>query len=274
MLNYSAAKLASSYAIHRKGTQVLLPVIAAGLGAEASYLKVLRDMLRQIAAAVREDVLPVVARELAAEAAAKRIVQDVDSATFERIKQLGQSLGIIASDAINRILGLEGQRHTKTFMQTAKRALGIDLSAVVRTEDLENYLEIAATRNAGLIKGLSDLTVQRVQTTVTNAVLQGRTATELKKQLVGDFGFADSRAKLIARDQIAKTNSDMNRIRQTQAGITEYIWRTSHDERVRPRHKKCDGKTFKYGEPTLAEQGLPPGQPIQCRCIAQAIVEF
>lgn len=279
MLKYDMAKLGRSVAVHKPGTTVQLPKIEAPLGLEQQYLKVLRAMLRQIAAAVREDVLPVVEREMAQRKATQAVTQDaltldVDSSTFERIKQLGRALGLIASDAVSRILNLEGQRHTAKFMETAKRTLGIDLSAVVRDDDLTEYLETAATRNAGLIQGLVDATIQRIQTTVTNTVLSGGTATELKKTLVSDFKFSDNRAKLIARDQISKTNADLNRLRHTQAGITDYVWRTSHDERVRPRHRACDGNTYEYGKPTDAEQGLPPGQPIQCRCVAQAIVEF
>ena len=274
MLKYDISKLAASSTRRRKGTSVSLPQIHGSLGAERSYLAALRKMLAELFKAVRQDVLPVVERELAQQRAAQRITGDIDSETFERIKQLGNALGVLANSTVQRILGLEAERHSATFMRQAKQALGIDLSAVVRNEDLEDYLATAATRNAGLIRGLSEQLIQRVQTTVTNAVLNGKTAAELRKQLTGDFEFTDKRAKVIARDQIAKTNSDLNRIRHTQAGITEYVWRTSRDERVRPRHERCDGKTYKYGKPTDAEEGLPPGQPILCRCIAQAIVEF
>lgn len=274
MLKYDLKKLASSTARRRPGQKILLPVIERSAGAEVSYLKVLRDMLRGIFAAVKRDVLPVVERELAQQRQGQRVIGDVDSATFERIKRLGEQLGLIAIDAIERILGLEAIRHTKQFMTSAKKVLGIDLNSVVDASDLRAALETMATRNAGLIKGLSDDVIRRVQTTVTNAVLNGIPASELRKTLTADFQFGDKRAKLIARDQIAKTTSDLNRLRHQQAGISEYVWRTSKDERVRPRHVKCDGKTFKYGQPTLAEQGLPPGQPIQCRCVAQAIVEF
>jgi SPP1 gp7 family putative phage head morphogenesis protein len=274
MLNYSIAKLAASNQRRRARSTVELPQIHGSLGAERSYLAALRKVLAELFKAVKSDVLPVVERELAQQRAAQRITGDIDSETFERIKQLGNALGVLANSTVQRILGLEAKRHTETFMKQAKQALGIDLTAVVRLEDLEDYLATAATRNAGLIRGLSELTIQRVQTTVTNAVLNGKTASELRKQLTADFEFSDRRAKVIARDQIAKTNSDLNRIRHTQAGITEYVWRTSRDERVRPRHERCDGKTYQYGKPTDAEEGLPPGQPILCRCIAQAIVEF
>lgn len=274
LLKYSISKLAASTSRRRPGTSVQLPQIHGSIGPEQDYLKALRLMLRGIFKAIREDVLPVVERELAQKRAQERITGDIDGATFERIKQLGAALDVISGDTVNRILGLEARRHTETFMRQAKATLGIDLTSVVRTEDLEDYLETAATRSAGLIRGLSEATIQRVQTTVTNAVLNGIPAADLRKKLTEDFNFSDKRAKVIARDQIAKTTSDLNRIRHTQAGISDYFWRTSRDERVRPRHVLCDGKQYAYGKPTDAEEGLPPGQPILCRCIAQAIVVF
>lgn len=274
MLKYSMAKLASTNQRRRKGSFVALPQIHGSAGAERSYLAALRKVLAELFKAVKADVLPVAERELAQQRAEQRVTADIDTETFDRIKQLGQALGVLANSTVQRILGLEAKRHTETFMRQAKSALGIDLTAVVRQEDLEDYLATAATRNAGLIRGLTEATIQRVQTTVTNAVLNGQTAAELRKQLTADFQFLDKRAKVIARDQIAKTNSDLNRIRHTQAGILEYFWRTSHDERVRPLHQHLDGNRYKYSERTGAEEGRPPGQPILCRCIAQAIVEF
>lgn len=273
-IRYNIAKIASTTQRRAKGSTKQLPLIQGSVGAEATYLKALRTMLRELFKAVKEDVLPVAERELAQQRAASRVTADIDTETFDRIKQLGEALGRLSMTTVNRILGLEAKRHTETFMKQAKSALGIDLTAVVRTEDLEDYLATAATRNAGLIRGLSEDVIKRVQTTVTDAVLRGKTASELRKQLTADFQFGDKRAKVIARDQIAKTNSDLNRIRHQQAGITSYTWRTSHDERVRPRHARIDGTVYEYGKPTGAEEGLPPGQPILCRCIAQAIVEF
>lgn len=273
-VRYNIAKLAASNTRRRKGSKAKLPEIHGGAGAERSYLAALRRILSELHKAVRTDVLPVAERELAQQRAASRVTADIDSEMFDRIKHLGQALGVLANSTVERILGLEARRHTETFMRQAKSTLGIDLTAVVRLEDLEDYLATAATRNAGLIRGLTEATIQRVQTTVTNAVLNGKTASELRKELTADFQFSDRRAKVIARDQIAKTNSDLNRIRHTQAGITEYVWRTSRDERVRPLHQRLDNRVYKYGERTGAEQGLPPGQPILCRCIAQAIVEF
>lgn len=268
MIRYRLASLVEG---HRKGSTAQLPKIAGTLAAEREYLKALRTILREMARETREGIVPLAVAEIAANRA---MVRDIEPSWFDRLLAMSTRLVASAEGMVNRILGLESQRHTERFMETAKQALGVDLTAVVRQEDLADYLRAAATRNAALIKGLSDDTVKRVQETVTKAVINGRSAADLRSELTRQFRIEDSRARLIARDQIAKLNSDLNRIRHQQAGVTEYTWRTSADERVRERHRRLEGKVYRYGEPTGAEQGLPPGQPIRCRCIAQAIVTF
>lgn len=270
MLRYSLAKLAS----RPKGTSVALAPVAGRLSAEKAYHRALRSMLDGMAAEVRESILPRYGAELNSRAGRRPFTADVEGIWFSRLEVLVFALQRIASDTVKRILGLEAKRHDADFMAAAKRALGVDLTAVVREEDLEDYLRMAAERNASLIKSLSDDMVKRVQQATYDAYLNGRPVTALRKQLQEQFGIGDRRARLIARDQTAKLNSDLNRIRQEQAGVTSYTWMTSHDERVRERHRKLDGKVYKWGEPTGAEEGLPPGKPIQCRCIARGVVEF
>ena len=270
MLRYKMNAMAA----RRTGTTVVLPSIQGSVGHETAYLKQLRVVLRALAVAVRTEVLPMVEREREQAQIQRRLQQDMDDDVFRRLGEFSRFLTDIAAQAVVRILGLEARRHSLTFMASARRVLGVDLAAVVKSEDLDDLLRTAATRNAGLIRSLGDNAVQRVQQTVTTALLSGTPVSELKKQIAADFGVSDSRAKLIARDQMAKLNSDMNRFRHEQAGIEKYTWRTSQDERVRERHQRLDGRIYAYGEPTGAEGGLPPGQPVQCRCIAQAIVEF
>lgn len=270
MLRYKLASLAD----RRKGTAVPLPAIHASLGAETAYLKALRVMLRELAAYVRQTIIPAAEREIAAKRAANRLTVDMGEHDFDALSSLAARLAAVASATVRRILGLEAKRHTETFMATAKRVLGIDLSAVVRQEDLGDYLANAAIKNAGLIKGLAADVVKRVSQTVMGAVLAGIPVKDLRKKLTADFGFADRRAKLIARNEISSLNADLNRERQVQAGVTTYTWRTAADERVRPLHRHLDGKVYQYGKPTGAEDGLPPGKPINCRCVAVGIVEF
>ncbi|MGV1985600.1 minor capsid protein [Agrobacterium sp. 22-221-1] len=264
----------TSIAKKPKGTIVELPVIEPRLSAEKEYYSALRSMLSQMATETRESVIPLYQAERERERAQRAFVADADRSWFTRLQSLSVALQRVASETANRILDLEAKRHTETFMATAKRSLGIDLRAVVTQEDLAEYLQTKAAENAALIQNLSEDMVKRIETTVYQNSIAGNSVTTLRKQLTEQFGIADRRAKLIATDQTNKLNSDLNRIRQQQAGVTSYRWMTSHDERVRELHRRLDGKTYKWGQATGAEGGLPPGQPIRCRCVARGIVEF
>lgn len=268
MQTFHLAELASD----RRRSSIVLPPIFDTQGAQTDYLRALRAMLRGISAEVRQNVLPAAEAELAT--ARDRLQRDMNSRAFDLLSSVTRALVEVAERLVERILQTERRRHTKRWLGTVRSALGIDMAAVVRDEDLDGYLETAVTRNVGLIQSLADDTVSGVRAAVTNAILQGRTAAQLRKDLTARFGIADRRAKTIARDQIAKTTSDLNRIRHQQAGITEYVWMTSQDERVRALHRSLEGKEYAYGQPTGAEQGLPPGQPINCRCVGKAIVRF
>jgi SPP1 gp7 family putative phage head morphogenesis protein len=270
MQRYSLAKLASK----PKGAKVELPAVEVRLSAEKQYYAALRSMLTQIAAMMRESTIPLYESEQARKRAERAYTADAGREWFANVHAMMSHLQRVASDTVNRILNLEAERHTEAFMATAKRALGINLQAVVTQEDLTEYLQTAVARNTSLIQSLGDDIVKRVEQTVYANSVAGNSVTTLRKALQEQFGITDRRAKLIARDQTSKFNSDLNKIRQQQAGVTSYVWMTSHDERVRALHRKLDGKTYKWGEATGAEQGLPPGQPVNCRCLARGIVEF
>lgn len=252
------------------GSFIALPEIQPALQHEKLMLAALRRLLKVIRSHTMEEILPMAIREMQA---SKAQVRDAAS-DWERFRLLSRAMARAVSESVERVLKLQSQDHTKQWFKAVKKALGVDLSAVVSEEDLTELLEQAATRNAGLITNISEVMVNRIQQTVMQSVLTGGTVKTLKERLVEDFQFGDKRAQLIARDQTAKLNADLNRFRHQEAGCEKYVWRTSKDERVRSRHKKLDGKVYRYGEPTGAEQGLPPGQPIRCRCVAIAVVEF
>lgn len=268
MLRYSLAK-----AVERpKGTRVTLPPISPRLAPELQYRAALRRLLAAAAKDVRESVIPLYRAELAIERAYTG--DAARESWFARLRAVINELTGVVNGTVRNILDLEGKQHTKGFMAAARKALGIDLATVVHEEDIADYVETAVARNVSLITGFGDDLLKRIEQTVYENSIAGNTVATLRAKLKEQFGISDRRAQLIARDQIGKFTSDLNRIRQTQAGVTSYEWLTSRDERVRERHRKLDGKVYKWGEPTGAEDGGAPGQPIRCRCVARGIVEF
>lgn len=95
-------------------------------------------------------------------------------------------------------------------------------------------------------------------------------AKEIQRQCID---VSDSRAELIARDQVLSLNAQITTQRQLDVGITEFIWTTSGDERVRESHAELDGQKFSYDDPPVVD-GEPalPGEPILCRCIPYPVL--
>lgn len=134
---------------------------------------------------------------------------------------------------------------------------------------LDDLLSDWTRAGAGLIKGIDETQAAEVARLVKNAQASGLGADALAEQIAARGNVAQSRARLIARDQVGKLNGEIAQRRQTSLGIVEYTWQTANDERVRPLHKARQGKVFKWAEPP--EDGKP-GEAINCRCVARPIV--
>jgi SPP1 gp7 family putative phage head morphogenesis protein len=122
--------------------------------------------------------------------------------------------------------------------------------------------------NVTLIKSLSSTTFTRVEGVIERGFRSGQRHTEIAKEIQREFRTTRNRAKLIARDQIGRLNSQLTRQRQKSNGITHAVWRTLQDERVREEHEAREGQRFSL------ETGLDgefPGDPVNCRCFSEPV---
>jgi SPP1 gp7 family putative phage head morphogenesis protein len=147
-------------------------------------------------------------------------------------------------------------------------ALGVDLFG--GDARIRPLMEAFIDSNVGLIHKLTDDVAGRVETSVLRAVQDAKPWSEFADELQAQFDFGETRAEIIARDQIGKFYGQANAARQREIGVTSFIWRTSNDERVRPEHEALDGQTFRYDDPP--SEGLP-GEPILCRCSAEPVFD-
>lgn len=124
--------------------------------------------------------------------------------------------------------------------------------------------------NVALIKDLPQQVLDQIGRMSLQAVQLGTRHETLAQDIEQRFEVGESRAKLIARDQVGKLYGQLNAQRQQASGITRFIWRTSEDERVRPEHVILDGQEFSYDDPPA--EGLP-GEPVNCRCFAEPNID-
>lgn len=150
-----------------------------------------------------------------------------------------------------------------------KRVLGIDILST--DPKAGNIIEGWAQNNARMIKTVPDRYLYDVSQTTFNGFTEGKRWEEIADDLSERFGVSEWNAERIARDQINKLNGQLTEERQTDVGVTAYVWRTSMDDRVRDSHAANEGKTIQWDDPPL-ETGHP-GQSVMCRCWAEPVLD-
>lgn len=124
--------------------------------------------------------------------------------------------------------------------------------------------------NIDLVAHLGTELAAELEEVLAGAVLKGSRHELVARQIAERLGVARTRARLIARDQIQKYQSQVNEAQQRRAGIDRYVWRHSGSGRnPRPEHLARDGKIFTWSDPPADGH---PGAAIQCRCTAEPVL--
>ena len=266
MQRFDLAAAARESGIRRK--EIILRPIEPRRATEVELQRVLTRMVAGIYARARSDILPRVNAE--------RSVLALDSIS----DRLGSLFGAFRQ-AVERLLGgvqglaqglleKEAARHTERFREAASAATGVDLRMVLRPADVGEVVEIAAKRSAIAISGLAADVVKKVEQAALTSLVGG-VQKPLEQQLEEDQDAAKRRSKLIAQDQVIQLVAVLNRTRQTQAGVEQYVWATRRDERVRRTHQANEGRIFRWDSaPPTGHPGTAPN----CRCRALAILKI
>ena len=167
----------------------------------------------------------------------------------------------------------------KEWKKAIKATLGIDIREDYYLGDwYKEALDRWVDDNVNLIVTIPRDTLGRMEEIVYNGWTNGVTTKAITEQIQHAYGISKSHARLIARDQTAKLNGQIAQKQQTDAGIEEYIWSTSKDQRVRDSHRKLEGKRFKWSDPPIVDERTGrrchPGEDYQCRCCALPVFNY
>ena len=182
-------------------------------------------------------------------------------------------------DKVQAMAHLTRKLSIKEWKRAVKATLGIDLlddyySGELFRELMKKWVE----DNVGLIKTIPQESLSRMREIVMEGYRNGETTTSIVKKIQRAYSVDRRHAQLLARDQIAKLNSNIAQQQQRDAGVEEYIWSDSGDGRVRPSHKKLNGKRFRWDDPPVVDEKTGrrchPGEDYECRCVALAVFDF
>ena len=137
----------------------------------------------------------------------------------------------------------------------------------------ENELKIAYAQNLEkYIKNWYDEAILRLRSRVMDNTIAGYRSESLIRGIQDENGVNYRKAKFLARNETSLLVSKYREVRYTDNGINYYTWSTSHDERVRKRHKELNGKVFRFDNPPVVDihsmRRANPGEDYNCRCVA------
>jgi SPP1 gp7 family putative phage head morphogenesis protein len=189
---------------------------------------------------------------------------------FNRLRQAYIDINTNAQIVANDFVDNANAANKKRFYGAMENAIGVNLQSIIQNENLEDILVATTRENVALIRSIPEEYFKKIETLVFTGVTQGSNAGSMISQIRKIGNTTTKRAKLIARDQTSKLNSALNQQRQQNLGVEEYIWMTAKDDRVRETHRSKNGKVFKWNDPP--KDTGHPGQDVNCRCVAQPII--
>lgn len=129
------------------------------------------------------------------------------------------------------------------------------------------------TNNLDLyVEGWEEEAVARLRKKIEQGALAGFRAEALEGLIKAEWGVSRRKAAFLARQETSLLVSKFREERYKEAGIRQYRWETSHDERVRHDHKELNGRVFSFDDPPITDRATGaknnPGEDFNCRCLA------
>lgn len=158
-----------------------------------------------------------------------------------------------------------------SYMNVKEQTAIVGLDPISDNTVFRNWVKTHIGYNVSLIKTMQTSYANSLKNDIYRSITEGKGTNSIAQAIIKRTNMAKEHARLIATDQTGKIISQFDAYRAKSAGAQKYIWRSMEDRRVRPKHRQLDGKEFKYGDPHGGDNGMMPGEPIRCRCVADPI---
>jgi SPP1 gp7 family putative phage head morphogenesis protein len=153
----------------------------------------------------------------------------------------------------------------------------LEIEPLLKDNELNPYFKNIVDENVGLIRSIPEEKMSSFKNALVSAISADKPHNEIAKIIEKNFDITRNKVTFIARDQVNKLNGKLNQYRQQKIGGSRYVWRSSHDRRVRRGHGLLDGKICSWDNPPIVDKTTGrrahPGQDFQCRCTAEMILE-
>ena len=131
-----------------------------------------------------------------------------------------------------------------------------------------SFLESFIKEHTQLIKSVRTEHLDKIALALGRGIREGRLQRDLEKDIRTVTGMSKRRSQLIARNAPLQYSGALTKYHQINAGIKNYRWQTSQDERVRDSHRSRNSVVYSWNDP-----GPHPRSEVNCRCDAVPVLE-
>jgi SPP1 gp7 family putative phage head morphogenesis protein len=163
-------------------------------------------------------------------------------------------------------------RRDESMWRSHSKEMGRRLREELTNSPTGGVLRDLQASQVELIKSIPLAAAERVHHLTSEAVLQSKRASEVAAEILKTEAVTETKARLIARTEVARAQSNLVQARAQYAGSEGYIWRTAEDGDVRPSHNAMEGKYVRWSSPPTLD-GLTghAGTLPNCRCFAEPV---
>ncbi|AWJ93309.1 phage head morphogenesis protein (plasmid) [Azospirillum baldaniorum] len=180
------------------------------------------------------------------------------------------------ADAVGRRMLADVAARDRKMWLDAGRQIGRALHAEIEGAPTGALMQARLAEQVQLITSLPTEAGQRVHKLTVESLTNGTRAEQIAQEIMRSGDVAASRANMIARTEVGRTQAELVSARSQAIGSTHFNWRTVGDSDVRRDHRALDGKTFEWNAPPVADKRTGaralPGAIYNCRCYAEPVL--
>lgn len=190
--------------------------------------------------------------------------------------------------AVKRMVTPIADINDKTWREAARKSTRGRFLYDLLMEELQQGKDILINdqllENAALIKTLPNDIAEKVVKDIADEALKGKRARSIERIIKQETDkHSRASARLIARTEVAKTQSALTRVRAQSLDMQWYVWRTALDgNRVRPSHRLMEGVLVNWNDPPSPEAlageksvgNYHAGNIWNCRCFSEVLVDI
>lgn len=202
---------------------------------------------------------------------------------FAASKAFREACRAIAARMVTHTLSWSG----RTWREAAKAASkGQRIHNALTREiqgNLSREVEWQILRNARLISSIPEDLREQMAKEIARLTVDGMRPAAVAQRLQDRFPqMAASRAALIARTEVSKTQTAIVRARAEELGVGWYVWHSTGDARTRKSHRLMNHVLCAWNDPPSPERlagerdvgAYAPGEIWNCRCYAEPLTSL